>query len=77
VPLDKAQLKGWKKGLKMRKEKMLENRQKMHEKGRRIGYRIRRKEGLEEGEKVAGHREELCILKKAHIQPWQLDLHIS
>jgi hypothetical protein len=36
----------------------------MHEKGRRIGYRLGMKDSLNEGEKkVVGHGEGLCILK--------------
>lgn len=73
VLLDEARLEGWEEGmeegLKIGKERMLENGQKMHEKGRRIGYRLGMKDSLDEGEKkMVGHGEGLCISKEAHIR---------
>jgi hypothetical protein len=52
----------------MGKEKILENRQKMWEKGKNVGYRMGRKDGLEEEERLAGHGPGLCISKEAHIR---------
>jgi hypothetical protein len=72
VLLDEASLRGWEEGveegLKMGKEKIHENGQKMFEKGQRVGHRLGRKDGLEEGERLAGHGEGLCISKEAHIR---------
>ena len=51
----------------MGKEKILKNGQKMWEKGKNAGYRMGRKDDLEEGERLAGHGEGLCISKEAHI----------
>ena len=71
VLLDEARLEGWEEGveegLKMGKEKILKNGQKMWEKGKNAGYRMGRKDDLEEGERLAGHGEGLCISKEAHI----------
>jgi hypothetical protein len=56
----------------MEKEKILKNGQKMWEKGKNAGYRLGRKDDFEEGAKLAGHGEGLCILREAHIHKlWQ------